>query len=57
MIDGVTYEYDVTQPSKYDRNGNLVNADASRVRNLKYNGVAVADNQEFMVVTNNYRAS
>lgn len=57
VIDGVTYEYDVTQPNKYDRSGNLVNADANRVRNLKYNGVEVADNQEFMVVTNNYRAS
>lgn len=57
IIDGVTYEYDITQPNKYDRNGNLVNADASRVRNLKYNGNPVTDDQEFMVVTNNYRAS
>lgn len=57
VIDGVTYEYDITQPNKYDRNGNLVNANASRVRNLKYNGNPVTDDQEFMVVTNNYRAS
>ncbi|MEQ9763558.1 bifunctional 2',3'-cyclic-nucleotide 2'-phosphodiesterase/3'-nucleotidase [Streptococcus sp. ZJ151] len=57
VIDGLTYEFDVTQPNKYDRNGNLVNADASRVRNLKYNGQVIDPNQEFMVVTNNYRAT
>ncbi|MGT2624573.1 bifunctional 2',3'-cyclic-nucleotide 2'-phosphodiesterase/3'-nucleotidase [Streptococcus thoraltensis] len=57
VIDGLTYEFDVTQPNKYDRNGNLVNASASRVRNLKYNGQAIDPNQEFMVVTNNYRAT
>ncbi|MGV3010801.1 bifunctional 2',3'-cyclic-nucleotide 2'-phosphodiesterase/3'-nucleotidase [Streptococcus thoraltensis] len=57
VIDGLTYEFDVTQPNKYDRNGNLVNANASRVRNLKYNGQAIDPNQEFMVVTNNYRAT
>lgn len=57
VIDGVTYEYDITQPNKYDREGKLVNADASRVRNLKYQGKEVAADQEFIVVTNNYRAS
>ena len=57
VIDGVTYEYDVTQPNKYDRNGQVVNENASRVRNLKYQGQEVSDTQEFIVVTNNYRAS
>ncbi|HEL9598013.1 TPA: bifunctional 2',3'-cyclic-nucleotide 2'-phosphodiesterase/3'-nucleotidase [Streptococcus suis] len=57
VIDGVTYQYDITQPNKYDRSGKLVNETASRVRNLQYNGQAVTDEQEFIVVTNNYRAS
>ncbi|MBM7642293.1 bifunctional 2',3'-cyclic-nucleotide 2'-phosphodiesterase/3'-nucleotidase [Streptococcus loxodontisalivarius] len=57
VIDGVTYEYDITQPNKYDKDGKLVNADASRVRNLKYQGQDVTDDQEFMVISNNYRAS
>ncbi|HEL2309087.1 TPA: bifunctional 2',3'-cyclic-nucleotide 2'-phosphodiesterase/3'-nucleotidase [Streptococcus suis] len=57
VIDGVTYQYDITQPNKYDRNGKLVNETASRVRNLQYNGQAVTDEQEFIVVTNNYRAN
>ena len=57
VIDGVTYEYDVTQPNKYDREGKLIHPDASRVRNLKYQGKDVAPDQEFIVVTNNYRAN
>ena len=57
VIDGVTYEFDVTQPNKYDREGKTVNSDASRVRNLKYQGKEVTADQEFIVVTNNYRAN
>ena len=57
VIDGVTYEYDVTQPNKYDREGKLIHPDASRVRNLKYQGKDVRPDQEFIVVTNNYRAN
>ncbi|HEM4051165.1 TPA: bifunctional 2',3'-cyclic-nucleotide 2'-phosphodiesterase/3'-nucleotidase [Streptococcus suis] len=57
VIDGVTYQYDITQPNKYDRSGKLVNETASRVRNLQYSGQAVTDEQEFIVVTNNYRAN
>lgn len=57
VIDGITYEFDITQANKYDRNGVIVKPEASRVRNLKYQGKAIDPNQEFMVVTNNYRAS
>lgn len=57
IIDGVTYEYDITQPNKYDRDGELINPRASRVRNLKYKGQDITDQQEFMVITNNYRAN
>lgn len=57
VIDGVTYQVDVTQPAKYSTTGTLVNANANRIKNLSYNGKPVSDNQEFLVVTNNYRAS
>ena len=57
VIDGINYKYDVTQPNKYDRDGNLVNPDAHRVQDLTYQGKPISDDQEFMVVTNNYRAS
>lgn len=57
VIDGVTYEFDITQPNKYDREGKLANPNASRVRNLKYQGKEIDPNQEFIVVTNNYRSN
>lgn len=57
VIDGVTYELDITQPNKYSVGAELVNPTANRVRNLRYQGQEVADDQLFIVVTNNYRAS
>ena len=57
VIDGVTYEFDVTQPAKYDASGKLINEKASRVINLMYNGQPIDLEQEFIVATNNYRAS
>ncbi|NOU99812.1 bifunctional 2',3'-cyclic-nucleotide 2'-phosphodiesterase/3'-nucleotidase [Paenibacillus planticolens] len=57
VIDGVTYQIDVTQPAKYDTGGKLKNADASRIQNLSYNGKPVDPKQKFIVATNNYRAS
>lgn len=57
VIDGVTYEIDVTQPAKYDASGKLVNEKAQRIVNLQYNGKSIDLTQEFIVATNNYRAS
>ncbi|MFG6495079.1 bifunctional 2',3'-cyclic-nucleotide 2'-phosphodiesterase/3'-nucleotidase [Fictibacillus sp. UD] len=56
VIDGVNYQIDVTQPAKYDKTGTVINPDSSRIINLTYNGLAVDPNQDFVVVTNNYRA-
>ncbi|MGT2933547.1 bifunctional 2',3'-cyclic-nucleotide 2'-phosphodiesterase/3'-nucleotidase [Streptococcus catagoni] len=57
VIDGISYEFDVTQANRYDNNGKLINPHSSRVVNLRYQGKAIKADQEFMVVTNNYRAS
>ena len=57
VIDGVTYEFDVTQPAKYNGSGDTVNEKANRVVNLQYNGKPIDPKQQFIVVTNNYRAS
>ena len=56
VIDGVTYEIDVTQPPRYAVNGQLANAQAQRIRNLSYAGKPIDPQQRFLVVTNNYRA-
>ncbi|TVL37882.1 bifunctional 2',3'-cyclic-nucleotide 2'-phosphodiesterase/3'-nucleotidase [Shewanella algae] len=63
VIDGVTYKIDVTQPSKYDRDCALVNADASRIVELAFTdsegNVYTGENlaaKEFIVASNNYRA-
>lgn len=56
VIDGVQYQIDVTKPAKYDPTGNVINPDSSRVVNLTHNGQPVNPDQEFIVVTNNYRA-
>ncbi len=57
VIDGVTYEIDVTEPAKYNKDGVVVNEGANRIKNLEYNGEPIDLGQEFIVVTNNYRAS
>jgi 2',3'-cyclic-nucleotide 2'-phosphodiesterase / 3'-nucleotidase len=57
MIDGVTYKVDVSQPSKYDPAGKLLDAAANRIADLAYLGKPVTAEQLFVVVTNNYRAS
>ncbi|HZG17469.1 MAG TPA: bifunctional 2',3'-cyclic-nucleotide 2'-phosphodiesterase/3'-nucleotidase [Candidatus Bathyarchaeia archaeon] len=56
IIDGVTYEVDVTEPSKYSPDGKLVNEKANRIKNLQFNGKPVKKDDKFIVVTNNYRA-
>ncbi|QHW34967.1 bifunctional 2',3'-cyclic-nucleotide 2'-phosphodiesterase/3'-nucleotidase [Paenibacillus rhizovicinus] len=57
VIDGVTYQIDVTKPAKYKTDGTINDASSSRIVNLKYNGQAVDPNQEFIVISNNYRVN
>ncbi len=57
VIDGVTYEIDLSQPSKFGPKGEMMNPDANRIKNLTFNGAPVTDGMEFVIATNNYRAS
>ncbi|MBB4823550.1 2',3'-cyclic-nucleotide 2'-phosphodiesterase/3'-nucleotidase [Sporosarcina luteola] len=57
VLDGVTYQVDVTQPAKYDAKGETINEKANRIVNLQYDGKPIDLEQKFIVVTNNYRAS
>lgn len=63
VIDGVTYNIDVTQPNKFDGDCVEVNASAERIKDLTYtpaSGPALTGAaflaQQFVVATNNYRA-
>nr|WSY53021.1 5'-nucleotidase C-terminal domain-containing protein [Streptomyces sp. NBC_00886] len=49
------YMYDTAAGVSYDID--IAQAEGSRIKNLAYNGTAVADDQVFVVAVNNYRAN
>ncbi|MCL6570265.1 MAG: bifunctional 2',3'-cyclic-nucleotide 2'-phosphodiesterase/3'-nucleotidase [Bacillus sp. (in: Bacteria)] len=59
VFDGIKYQIDVTKDARYNSaTGALANADSHRIINFTMmDGTPIADNQEFIVATNNYRAS
>ncbi|HIF9467297.1 TPA: bifunctional 2',3'-cyclic-nucleotide 2'-phosphodiesterase/3'-nucleotidase [Photobacterium damselae] len=56
VIDGVTYNIDLTQPARYDGECKLINPDSHRIKDLEFTGKAVDPKQAFIIATNNYRA-
>lgn len=54
VIDGVTYEIDVTSPPRYAYK-KLANPRDHRIINLRYKNKPVDPDDEFLVATNNYR--
>ena len=56
VIDGVSYQIDLSQPRKYDNDGKAVNEASNRIQNLQFDGKPIDPKQKFVVVTNNYRA-
>ncbi|WP_407065181.1 bifunctional 2',3'-cyclic-nucleotide 2'-phosphodiesterase/3'-nucleotidase [Ensifer sp. LC499] len=56
VIDGVTYQIDLSVPPKFDKDGNTINASSNRIKNLQFNGKPIDPAQKFVIATNNYRA-
>jgi len=56
VMDGVTYQIDLTQPPKFNRGGETINAGSNRIVNLQFNGAPIDPDAMFVVATNNYRA-
>jgi len=57
IMDGVTYQIDLTEPPKFARRGETINAESNRIVNLEFNGAPIDPEAMFVVATNNYRAS
>jgi len=56
IMDGVTYQIDLTEPPKFDRSGEIINEGSNRIVNLEFNGAPIDPKAMFVVATNNYRA-
>lgn len=56
IIAGITYEIQPHHPVRFDGQGELINPRNHRIYNLRYNGELVGADDQFLVVTNNYRA-
>ncbi|WP_051010693.1 bifunctional 2',3'-cyclic-nucleotide 2'-phosphodiesterase/3'-nucleotidase, partial [Paenibacillus riograndensis] len=57
VIDGIQYTIDVTKNAKYKPDGTVNDASSSRVTSITYGNEPLNPEQDFIVVTNNYRAS
>ncbi|MGV1005048.1 MAG: bifunctional 2',3'-cyclic-nucleotide 2'-phosphodiesterase/3'-nucleotidase [Candidatus Nanopelagicales bacterium] len=56
-IDGLTYQIDISAKPRFNADGTEANPDSARIKDLAYQGQEVTDDQEFLLVTNNYRST
>ncbi len=57
VIDGVDFEIDLSEPARYSPEGALIAPQARRVVGLRFGGAPIDLAQQFVIATNNYRAS
>ncbi|WP_439563469.1 bifunctional 2',3'-cyclic-nucleotide 2'-phosphodiesterase/3'-nucleotidase [Roseinatronobacter sp.] len=56
VIYGLEYEFDLTQPARFEGDGTVIHPRNSRVRNLRWRGAPVDPDAEFVLCTNSFRA-
>lgn len=49
VFDGISYSVDLTQKARYNSAGKIISSTSRRIKNLTYNGVAIADTQKFIL--------
>lgn len=57
LLDGLTWQLDLSQPARHDAEGRLVAPGASRVCDIRHRGLPVAPDQPFILATTDYRTS
>lgn len=57
LLEGLTWQVDLTRPPRFDSHGVTVNPASHRIRNLARNGRPVAPAARFVLATNSYRAA
>ena len=57
LIEGVTWQVDLTAPPRFDARGQVINPAARRIRNLAHQGRPLDPLARFVVATNSYRAA
>ena len=55
VIDGVTWQVDLSRPARFTPNGRLADAGAARIRDLRWQDRPVGDSDRFLLATNSYR--
>jgi 2',3'-cyclic-nucleotide 2'-phosphodiesterase/3'-nucleotidase len=57
VLQGLSYQIDLSQPSRFDELGRLTDAAHRRIHDIRFEGRPVAADQRFVVALNNYRAN
>lgn len=57
VLFGLTCQIDLSQPARFDADGQVTDPTRSRIRNIRFSGQPVLPDQRFVVALNNYRIS
>lgn len=57
LIAGLSFQFDLTQPPRFDTRGQCINPEARRTIDLRLGGQRITSADRFIVATNSYRAA